>query len=154
MIACILFLAGTRNGWTQEATRARPATEPAIIIVVVDRTPSEFKDAIVDGLVERYQGTCTLDVVQLNTRDQPPLDEYDIVVIVDRCLADMRLNRATRTMTDEAENVVLFVTAANPHYEYSIGGIDAVTSPSRTERVPDAIREITERIDELLQDPM
>jgi hypothetical protein len=153
MVMSVLFLVGVCGGQTEEMNIERSDGKCTIIIATVKGRSSEFKEAVIHGLVERYQDTCTLEVMHVSKGEQLTSKRYDVVVLVDRCWAQMRLNGTVKTIIDEVEqeNIVLFVTAANPNYEYTYGGIDAITSASQKEKEQEVIQEIADSIDELLR---
>ena len=111
-----------------------------------------MKSGDVLRLVERYQDTCTLEVMHVSRGEQLTSKRYDVVVLVDRRDGFMG-NDTVETIIDdvEKENIVLFVTAIAPNFEYTYGGIDAITSASQKEKEQDVIQEIADSIDELLR---
>jgi len=152
MVMSALFLVGACGGQIQEMSIERSDGTCTIIIAAVKGRSSEFKKAVIHGLVERYQDTCTLEVMHVSKSEQLTSKKYDVVVLVDKYLADMRLNATVKTIIDgiENENIVFFLTTANPNLEYTYGGIDAITSASQKEKEQEVIQEITDSIDELL----
>lgn len=151
MVMLVLFLAGACGGQIPEMNIERSDGTCTLIIGAVDGRSSKFKEAVIHGLVERYQDTCTLEVMHVSKGEQLTSKRYDVVVLVDRRDGFMG-NDTIETIIDEVEkeNIVLFVTAIAPTFEYTYGGIDAITSASQQEKEQDVIQEIADKIDELL----
>lgn len=153
MLMWVLFLVGAcGGGHVQEMKVEHSDGKCNIIIAAVRGRTSEFKEAIIHGLVERYKDTCTIEVMDVSKAEQLMAKSYNVLVLVDRCGWGMRFNAEVKEMVDELdkENIVLFVTAGDPDFEYSYAGIDAITSASEKEREQEVIREISAKIDELL----
>ncbi len=55
---------------------------------------------------------------------------------------------------EDNNNVVLFMTAGNPDYEYSYGGVDAITSASRIANEEEIFTELSEEIDRIIGDAL
>ena len=113
---------------------------------------STFKDSVRDRIIEKYRPTCEIHVI--NIKDLPNVDAslYDVVVIMDTCMAWSGFNPSFKTFLDKDGNknkTVLSMTAGNPSWKYSYNNVDAITSASRVDkqdsffvRIDDGIQEI------------
>ncbi len=121
--------------------------------ILVTGVTSEFKMAVVAGLVERYQETCrivTRPLYRLNTKE---FNDYDAIVLMDECQAWMAFNTKTTGLIKKIENkdhIILFITAGDPDWTFSTQGIDAITSASELARKEEVIERISARIDILI----
>ncbi len=71
--------------------------------------------------------------------------EYDVVVIMDTCLAWSRLNPSTEGFLDRIDDrhkVVVLMTADDPDWEFTYLGVDALTAAPK----PDDEKQICERL--------
>ena len=121
--------------------------------ILVTGVTSEFKTAVVAGLVERYQETCrivTRPLFRLKTKE---FDDYDAIVLMDECQAWMVFNTKTTGLIKKIENkdhIILFITAGDPDWTFSTQGIDAITSASEMAGKEQVIERISDRIDALI----
>lgn len=94
---------------------------------------SAFKDGVRDKIIQKYGAFCEIHVV--NIEDLPRLDAkpYDVVVIMDTCLAWSGFNSSLKSFLDKDANrvkTVLSMTAGNPDWQFQYKGVDAITSAS------------------------
>ena len=121
--------------------------------ILITGATSEFKEAVVAGLVERYQETCrivTRPLYSLNTKE---FNDYDAIVLMDECQAWMAFNTKTTGLIKKIENkdhIILFITAGDPDWTFSTQGIDAITSASEMAGKEQVIERISDRIDALI----
>ena len=119
------------------------------LLIAVIKT-SDFKDSIIDGIVEKYKDTCDIEVMNVSNVEDLTQKEFDVVLLVDECRAKMRFNKKLKEIIDELDKKkVVFVTAGDPEWEYTYKDIDAITSASEEDKTHEVIQEITERIDEV-----
>jgi hypothetical protein len=121
------------------------------LVIAVIRT-RDFKDSVINGIVEKYRDTCAIEVMNVSNVEQITQKEFDVVLLVDECRAGMRFNKKLEEIVDELDKkkVVLFVTAGDPDWEYTYKDIDAVTSASEEDKTQEVIQEIAKKIDEVL----
>ena len=77
-----------------------------------------------------------------------------MVLIIDTTLAWSGFNPSLNTFLEDNEhkdNVIVFMTAADPDWTYSYKGVDAITSASVMENEEGKLDEIVQRIDHLLE---
>jgi hypothetical protein len=121
--------------------------------ILITGVTSEFKDAVVAGLVDRYQGTCRIVMRPLFRLDKSEFDDYDVIILMDECQAWMAFNTKTLGLIKKIENkdhIILFITAGDPDWTFSTQGIDAITSASEMARKEEVIERISARIDGLI----
>lgn len=94
---------------------------------------SEFKDSVRDKIIEKYRGECAIHVVNINALSKEDAQSYDVVLIMDTCMAWSGFNPALKSFLNHDENLgktVLSMTAGDPDWQYSYKGVDAITSAS------------------------
>jgi hypothetical protein len=120
--------------------------------IVIASDQSDFKDAIRGMLVEKYKKSSSIEIV--NIEDLEKIDEknYDVVVILDTCMAWSRFNPSLKSFIDrkKEKNTVLFISAGDPDWKYSYKGVDAITSASEMELKDDIYKRIVEQINKII----
>ena len=114
---------------------------------------TKFKDAIRNRLVATYSSYCNIDIINIKGLKAINPERYDVVLIMDTCLAWTKFNPSLTHFlekTKDRKNIVLFMTAANPDWEYRYQDIDAITSASRTENEASIYLELSKRIDTVI----
>ena len=148
-IVALAFLAScTRNVKETQFT-----TENAKFNLLVAGDSSDFKDRVRNRIIARYRKNGNIDVVNINNlKDIRPKD-YDVILIMDTCIGCEDFNWSMKSFLDRLEdnnNVVLFMTAANPNYEYSYGSVDAITAASKIANEEEILTELSEEIDKII----
>jgi menaquinone-dependent protoporphyrinogen IX oxidase len=119
--------------------------------------PSEYKNSIVQGLVDRYKEKSKIMVVPIEKLNSVDYKKYDAVVVIDALMAWQMFNaRATWFIgkvkePEEQKKIVLFFTAGDPKENYKVRGVDCITGASPPQADPAAINKISERIDRILK---
>ena len=138
---------------TRGVKETRMAHKGAGFTMIIASDSSEFKDSIRNRIIEQYQDEGNIDVVNIKRlKDINPLD-YDVVLIIDTTLAWSGFNPSLNTFLENNEiknNVVVFMTAADPDWKYSYQGLDAITSASVVENEDVKFEEISQQIDQIL----
>ena len=141
---------------TRSVKEMRVSSEDSRFNMIIASDSSEFKDSIRNRVIQHYQDESNIDVVNIKRlKEINPLD-YDVVLIIDTCLAWSGFNPSLNTFLEDNEtkdNVVVFMTAGDPDWTYSYKGVDAITSASVVENVEVKFEEITQQINELLNTP-
>ena len=139
---------------TRGVKETRLSHEDAQFSMIIASDSSEFKDTIRNRIIQRYQNDGTIDVVNIQRlREINPLD-YDVVLIIDTTLAWSGFNPSLNTFLEDHEykdNVVVFMTAADPDWTYSYQGVDAITSASVVENEDLKVEEIAQQINQILE---
>ena len=121
--------------------------------MIIASDSSAFKDSIRNRIIQQYQDEGSIDVVNIKRlKEVNPLD-YDVVLIIDTCLAWSGFNPSLNTFLEDnqtKDNVVVFMTAGDPDWTYSYKGVDAITSASVVENVEVKVKEILRQIDHIL----
>lgn len=152
-IVALAFLAScTRNVKETQFT-----TENVKFNLLVAGDSSDFKDRVRNRIIARYRKNGNIDVVNINKLKNIRPEDYDVILIMDTCIGCEDFNWSMKSFLDRLEdnnNVVLFMTAGNPHYEYSYGGVDAITSASRIANEEEIFTELSEEIDRIIGDAL
>ncbi|TFH41624.1 MAG: hypothetical protein E4G96_05125 [Chrysiogenales bacterium] len=118
---------------------------------------SDYKDTIVQGLVERFRDTAKITVVPLSDLGGVHHGDFDALVVIDSLRAWKMFNTRTRHFIrkiDDPEGrkkIVLFLSAGNPKKNYSILGVDSITAASEADQDTAIIEKISERVREILR---
>lgn len=148
-VICLLWACGTS---IQETTVSHENVQYTLIIGAVKGKTSEFKDAVIKGLLDRYRETSAIEVMNISDVKQVEQKDYDVIVLVDACQAGMRLNGTVKNLMEhlDQKKTVAFITAGDPDWEYTYAGIDAVTAASEEGKEQEVIQEIAAKIDTVL----
>ena len=148
-IVALAFLAScTRNVKETQFT-----TENAKFNLLVAGDSSDFKDRVRNRIIARYRKNGNIDVVNINNLKNIRPEDYDVILIMDTCIGCEDFNWSMKSFLDRLEdnnNVVLFMTAANPNYEYSYGSVDAITAASKIANEEEILTELSEEIDKII----
>ncbi|MFC1852975.1 hypothetical protein ACFL27_22480, partial [candidate division CSSED10-310 bacterium] len=110
---------------------------------------SPFKDALRHLIVNQVQAEFDVTIVNIPSLNQISAEDYTIVLIMDACKGWSRFNRTTKSFIDalhDKKKVILFMTAADPDWQFSYGEVDAITSASEKLRIPELSAEIIHEI--------
>ena len=138
---------------TRNVKETQFTTENAKFNLLVAGDSSDFKDRVRNRIIARYRKNGNIDVVNINNLKDIRPEDYDVILIMDTCIGCEDFNWSMKSFLDRLEdnnNVVLFMTAANPNYEYSYGSVDAITSASRIENEEEIFTELSEEIDKII----
>lgn len=122
--------------------------------IMISGVSSEFKDAILNDIVDKYSETCQIEIVEFSKAHKIDPDNYDAMVLMDEVQGWMILNRRTRRFIHKFEpkrKLVLLLTAGDEEYEYEKDGIDAITSASVLNNTSGIAEEIIARLDALIE---
>ena len=150
-VVAVAFLAScTRNVKETQFT-----TENAQFNLIIAGDSSDFKDEILNKIIARYSKSGNIDVINLDKLENVRPEDYDVILIMDTCIGCEDFNWAMKRFLDRLEdnnNVVLLMTTGYSHYEYSYGGVDAVTAASRTANEEKIFTRLSEEIDRIIGD--
>ena len=148
-IVALAFMAScTRNVKETQFT-----TENVKFNLLVAGDSSDFKDRVRNRIIARYRKNGNIDVVNINNLNDIRPEDYDVILIMDTCIGCEDFNWSMKSFLDRLEdnnNVVLFMTAANPNYEYSYGSVDAITAASKIANEEEILTELSEEIDKII----
>ena len=152
-IVALAFLAScTRNVKETQLT-----TENAKFNLIIAGDSSDFKDRVRDRIIARYSNNGNIDVVNIDTLENIRPEDYDVILIMDTCIGCEDFNWSMKSFLDRLEdnnNVVLLMTTGYSHYEYSYGGVDAITAASRIADEEEIFTRLSEEIDRILGDAL
>jgi hypothetical protein len=138
---------------TSSVTETRLSHENPQFSMIIASDSSEFKDSIRNRVIQQYQKDGNIEIVNIKRlKDIDPTD-YDVVLILDTCLAWSGFNPALNAFLEDnqsKDNVVLFMTAGDADWAYSYQGVDAITSASIVENEDVKFQEITQQIDQII----
>ncbi|MGB5922262.1 MAG: hypothetical protein WBH36_08540, partial [Syntrophobacteria bacterium] len=118
---------------------------------------SDFKDGIRDRIIARYRNNGNIDVVNIDKLENIKPEDYDVILIMDTCIGCEDFNWSMKSFLDRLEdydNVVLLMTTGYSHYEYSYGGVDAITAASRIADEEEIFTRLSEEIDRIIGDAL
>jgi hypothetical protein len=139
---------------TRNVKETKILSENARYDLLIASDASEFKDGVRRKLIDRYQAQGNITVVNIGDLPQVNADAYDIIVIMDTCMAWTGFNPSFKAFLDKMDDpskVVLLITAGDPDWTYSYGDIDAITSASRIENADDIVARLAGEIDRALE---
>ncbi|OHD66169.1 MAG: hypothetical protein A2176_07975 [Spirochaetes bacterium RBG_13_51_14] len=116
--------------------------------IIIAAFYSDFKETIVEGLVDRLKDKAMVTVVPLNKLEDIDVSAYHAVAIIDSLRAWKLFNVRTRSFIEkikdpeEKKKIILFLSAGNPKKNYNIAGVDSITAAS----VRDSNREIVDAL--------
>ncbi len=122
--------------------------------IMVTGVSSEFKDAVLNDIVDKYSETCQIEIVEFSKAHKIDLDNYDAIILMDEVEGWMILNRRARRLIGKIEpqdKLILFLTAGDEEYEYEKDGIDAITSASVLNNTGEIAEEIIAKLDALIE---
>ena len=158
---CILTLAIVALAFLASCTRnvreTQLTTENAKFNLLVAGDSSDFKDGIRDRIIARYRNNGNIDVVNIDKLENIRPEDYDVILIMDTCIGCEDFNWSMKSFLDRLEdydNVVLLMTTGYSHYEYSYGGVDAITAASRIADEEEIFTRLSEEIDRIIGDAL
>ena len=123
--------------------------------VLIATQQSEFKDAVVSGIVEELgKEPCYVKVIDLKKLTDESIESYEVLVIV-TTRKIWRLNRHARKFfkhvpEKEEGKIILLTTADGEDYEPKVGKVDAITSASKMEKAGAVAERIVSKVRALL----
>lgn len=153
LVMSALLLAGCGKGI--RLTEIGPPD--AVNSIMIASYPSEYKDKVTQGLVERYRERSKISLVPFEKLNDVDYRKFDVIVVIDALHAWQLFNARTRWFVgrikepEELKKVVLFFTAGKPSEPYSVMGIDTITAASEAHDETGSIAKIAVRIDGVLK---
>jgi len=148
-IVALVFLASC----TRNVKETRLTTENAKFTLIIAGDSSDFKDRIRNRIIARYRNSGNIDVVNIKKLKNIRPEDYDVILIMDSCIGCEDFNWSMKSFLDRLEdknNVVLLMTTGYSHYEYSYGGVDAITAASRIADEEEIFARLSEEIDRMI----
>lgn len=138
---------------TRGVNETRLSHEDSSFSMIIASDSSEFKDSIRERVIEKYRNEASFEIVNIKKLNKIDPMDYDVVLIMDTCLAWSGFNPSLNAFledNDSKDNIVLFMTAGDPDWEYSYQGVDAITSASVVENEDVKFIEIGRQIDQII----
>lgn len=138
---------------TRNVKEMKLVNENAKFNLIIAGDSSEYKDAIREELISKYTETAGIEVMDIEYLDTISEESYDVILIMDTCMAWGAFNPTVNRYLENAgnkDNIVLFMTAGDPELEYSHEGVDAITSASVIEDKDEVITSLSEKIDGII----
>lgn len=135
---------------TRNVKEMKLVNENAKFTLIIAGDSSEYKDAIREELISKYTETAGIEVMDIEYLDTISEESYDVILIMDTCMAWGAFNPTVNRYLESAgnkDNIVLFMTVGDPELEYSHEGVDAITSASVIEDKDAVIVKLSEKID-------
>jgi hypothetical protein len=148
IVALAFLVSCTRN-----VKETQFSTENAKFNLLVAGDSSDFKDRVRNRIIARYRKNGNIDVVNINNLKDIRPEAYDVILIMDTCIGCEDFNWSMKSFLDRLEdnnNVVLLMTTGYSHYEYSYGGVDAITAASRIANEEEIFIRLSEEIDRII----
>jgi hypothetical protein len=148
IVALVFLVSCTRN-----VKEAQLTTENAKFNLIIAGDSSDFKDGIRNRIIARYSNHGNIDVVNIDKLENIRPEDYDVILIMDTCIGCEDFNWSMKSFLDRLEdnkNVVLLMTTGYAHYDYSYGGVDAITAASRTANEEEIFTRLSEEIDKII----
>ena len=145
----LVFLASC----TRNVKEAQFTTENAKFNLIIAGDSSDFKDEIRKRIIARYSNIGNIDVVNISKLENIKPEDYDVILIMDTCIGCEDFNWSMKGFLDRLQdknNVVLLMTTGYAHYEYSYGGVDAITAASRIADEEEIFLRLSEEIQRIL----
>ena len=115
---------------------------------------SKYKDELRTELVTNYSDFCNIKVINIHNLKFIVSELYDIILILDTCLACEDFNRPTKRFLDlnqNTSNIILLMTASDPREGFQYAGIDAISAASRIKNTGRDYLRIRSEIDNILK---
>ena len=148
-VAALLFLLSCARGLKE----TRLTTEYPEFTMIIASDSSEFKDSIRRRIISKYSEYGNVEVVNMNKLKSIRPEDYDVILIIDTCMSWGGLNWSLKSFLDKSidrKNVVLFMTSADPEWEFSYKDVDAITSASKIQDEETIFAVISSEIDIIL----
>ncbi|MBC8399852.1 MAG: hypothetical protein H8E14_00025 [Candidatus Marinimicrobia bacterium] len=115
---------------------------------------SKYKDELRTEIITHYSNFCNIKVINIHNLKFNVSELYDIILIMDTCLACEDFNRPTKRFLDvnrNTSNIVLLMTASDPREGFQYAGIDAISAASRIKNTGRDYLKIRSEIDNILK---
>lgn len=122
--------------------------DQARINFLIASDASDYKDRLRTKIINRYEDYCNIKVINISNLKNNVSELFDIILIMDTCVACDDFNRSLKKFLVEDQNlnkVVLLMTAGDSQQGFNYAGIDAISAASRTDNIAnDYLRIISE----------
>lgn len=138
---------------SQKLNEIRVVSEKPEFKMLIAGDSSDFKDTIRNRVIEKYKALFTIHVVNIDKLKSSDASDYNVVLIMDTCMAWGGFNPSMKSFMENKENrkkTVLLITAGDPHWNYSYKEVDAVTSASVVENQEAVFARITNQINGII----
>lgn len=149
MVMAFLFTASC----TRNVKETKLINENAKFSLIIAGDSSEYKDNIRDSLISKYKAEGSIEVINIENLESVAEDSYDVILIMDTCLAWGTFNQSVSKFlenTEKKDNIVLFITANDLEWEFSYQNVDAITSASEMEDKDAVTDTLAARIDSII----
>ena len=122
-------------------------------LIICMRKESEFKNAIVDKIKERYGTKNKIETVKFKRIKKLKNCEPDAILIIDTYMAGALFNGKIKKFIKKSgltEKAAILMTFGDPEKKFSYKGVDAVSSASKEENHREVFKELIGKLDKLL----
>ncbi len=128
-------------------------TENSKFNFLIASATSKYKDSIRNQIIEKYKSHSNIKVVDIRKLSEMPLNDYDVILIIDTIKAGARFNDPLYEISlrlKDKRNLVIFLTVADPETKYKFNNIDAITSASTPETEESVFQQIADELDNII----
>lgn len=149
VLVCLVYAAGCSR-WVKVPTSEYGEAGSAKGRVLIATESSDFKDAVLDGVIPELQKDgLYVKVIDVNGLAEEKDSDYQCIVILNTCVAwglDSVVNRFVETALDK-QKIFILVTAGNDEWKVSESmGVDAMTSASESDQTDALAEKVLEEI--------
>ncbi len=147
-ILLVLSCGGSRGSVTEEAGAGAERE------VLVATRPSEFKTEIVAKLVSAYEDRARLTLIDMADLNDVRDADYDALVVMGARMGFLMFSARERRFLRHLrapEKLVMVMTAANQEWKWKREDIDVITCASESRNIEPVYRQVSERLDAILE---
>lgn len=151
VLACLVLVSSCAH--KVDEIRLVPQQHRYSMMIACDS--SKFKDSVREKIIEKYRNSCAIHVVNIKALSKEDTAPYDVVLIMDTCMAWSGFNPSLKTYLSDwnkRDKTVLSMTAGNPDWTFSYNGVDAITSASVVENQDLFFSKIDDEIQRILNE--
>ncbi len=147
-LPALFFSSCTRN-----IVETKLENKNAKIRILIASDSSDYKDKIRNRVIDKYTNQASIDLVNIESLDDIVTEKYKAIFLIDTTMGWTTFNPSIKDFIEEHEDkkkIVLFMTAADPEFEFSYEGVDAITSASEPEYEEKTFQSITDELDKII----
>lgn len=149
----ILMMTASLLACARSVPEVRHVVVNARCSLLIASDASAFKDAVRQRVFDHFRHYSNVEVVNIGRLKTIQAKDFDVVLIMDTCLAWSRFNPSMKAFLDGAEDpsrVVLFLTVDDTDWAFTYQGVDAITAASRREDEERVAADLIRQIERLL----
>ncbi len=122
------------------------------VLIAIRR--SEFKAEVVSRLIAGYQHRANIKTIELDEIEDVQTADYDALIVMGARMGWLMFSGRELLFLrrlQRPEKLIMVMTAANSEWEWDRDDIDVITCASKRENVEPLYREVSERLDALIE---